>query len=184
MLDIGCNYGSHTLGMCKELQRRKSSGKIYCFEIQPRMLNLLQQNINQNGCADKVVVCPFGLGNKNEIRTFNLPKNYNTHPNPGALSLKSNNIEHHEDVKVPIMRLDDLKISNISLIKIDVEGFELEALEGGYQTIMKNRPIIVIEMWEKYKDKYIEWINKNFPFYHIEHISVDDYILIPHNKNS
>ncbi len=109
-----------------------------------------------------------------------LPKDYDHNQNPGSLSLLNNNIDDkYEKIKINLKKLDDLNLQNISLIKIDVEGFELEALEGGKQTIIQNKPVILIEIWKHNKDKYFDWIQKNFPFYNIEHISNDDYRLIP-----
>jgi FkbM family methyltransferase len=45
----------------------------------------------------------------------------------------------------PIYRLDDLPIKDISLIHLDIEGFELEALTGSRDTIRKYKPVILIE---------------------------------------
>ncbi len=178
MLDIGCNYGCHSIGVANQIKKQNGSGKIYSFDIQPRILSLFNENIKENGLSDIVVSYPFGLSDKTETAMFNLPKNYNTNINPGGLSLISkDNGKYFENVEVQLKRLDDLNISNISVIKIDIEGYELEALEGGKQTISRDRPVILIEIWKKNKDQYFKWIKNNFPFYTIFHISHDDYLL-------
>ena len=45
-------------------------------------------------------------------------------------------------------------LNNIGFIKIDVEGFEKEVLEGSLETLMKNNyPPIVFESWGDWKEK-------------------------------
>ncbi|MCG6536584.1 MAG: FkbM family methyltransferase, partial [Syntrophales bacterium LBB04] len=57
-------------------------------------------------------------------------------------------------IKVPIRKLDDIiNCSNISLIKIDVEGFEKFVLEGAIQTL-KNTEILYFESWENHFNNY------------------------------
>ena len=50
-------------------------------------------------------------------------------------------------------KLDDLPIEKFDIILIDVEGREYEMIKGGYQKISKNKPIIVIEIWDNPKRK-------------------------------
>ena len=48
-------------------------------------------------------------------------------------------------------RLDDIKIKNdIGFIKIDVEGHEKNVIQGGLDTIKKNKPVLLIEIEEKH----------------------------------
>ena len=66
-------------------------------------------------------------------------------------------------IRVPSKRLDDEltpnEISNIGLIKIDVEGFELEVLHGMRETIKKSKPIIFCEIEARHNDKYGDVFN-------------------------
>jgi hypothetical protein len=41
--------------------------------------------------------------------------------------------------------LDSLGIGNVDLIKIDVEGFEVEVILGAHETIRKYKPVIIME---------------------------------------
>jgi len=179
-LDIGSNYGCHSIGIANEIKRTKGRGKVHSFELQPKIFKLFQENIELNHLSSIITPHFFGLGDKNETKEFIVPTDYDTNSNPGMLSLL--NTEKTEDThgeKVTIKRLDELQLDNISLIKIDVEGYELEVFEGGRETIQRNKPFILIEIWEKNKEKYFSWIHTNFPFYRIEPIHSDDYILIP-----
>ncbi|MEP6784453.1 MAG: FkbM family methyltransferase [Sphingomonadales bacterium] len=62
----------------------------------------------------------------------------------------SNYVTDSGDITVPIVILDDLvqkdKIPNPNWIKIDIEGMELDALNGLKTTIEKSKPVIVIEL--------------------------------------
>lgn len=46
---------------------------------------------------------------------------------------------------IDIKRLDDLDLPKFGLLKIDCEGHELEVIKGGEQTILKYKPIVVVE---------------------------------------
>lgn len=177
-LDIGSNYGCHTIGIANEIKKNNGNGKIYSFEIQPEIINLFKENIELNNLQDYIIINEFGLGDKNENKEFIISNNYDYDLNPGSASLnnKDKNDKNKKET-ITIKKLDDLNIDNISLIKIDVEGYELQALEGGIKTISKHKPTIIIEIWNNNFDEYKNWINKNFPFYDILKGVHDNYIL-------
>jgi FkbM family methyltransferase len=52
---------------------------------------------------------------------------------------------------VPMMRLDDFHLSSVDFVKIDVEGFELDVVKGGFYTLKNNDPVIIVEQ----KDRYV-----------------------------
>lgn len=54
---------------------------------------------------------------------------------------------------IPTLRIDDLGLSDVSIIHLDIEGFELFALKGAEQTIKRCKPLIGVELMihsEKY----------------------------------
>ena len=67
--------------------------------------------------------------------------------NMGGSKLTSKN---KSNLKVSLKKLDNFLIDcdNISLIKIDIEGHEIEALKGAEKIIKKNKPIIIFEQQE------------------------------------
>ena len=75
--------------------------------------------------------------------------------------------------------LDSYNITNVSIIKIDVEGHEISVLEGALKTINKNKPKIVIEVWNRPKRQkeffdFMKRIN-----YNVKKISGEDYLCYP-----
>jgi FkbM family methyltransferase len=54
----------------------------------------------------------------------------------------------YQRVSVPQNTLDSYGFTDVDIIKIDVEGYELQVLEGAVNTIAKNRPIVQIECVE------------------------------------
>jgi hypothetical protein len=54
------------------------------------------------------------------------------------------------DIEVPIRRLDDYRLDNVQIIKIDVEGHEVAALMGGRDTIRRWKPAILVEIEQRH----------------------------------
>jgi FkbM family methyltransferase len=54
----------------------------------------------------------------------------------------------YQRVTVPQVTLDSYNFTDVDIIKIDVEGYELQVLEGAVNTIAQNRPIVQIECVE------------------------------------
>ena len=58
-------------------------------------------------------------------------------------------------IEVPIRLLDDYKLDNVGVIKMDVEGREIPALEGGSKTIRRWRPTILVEIEQRHHNEPI-----------------------------
>lgn len=56
----------------------------------------------------------------------------------------------HETREVPVRALDDYSFEDISLVKIDVEGHELEVLKGAVQTLSREQPVVLIEIEQRH----------------------------------
>lgn len=49
-------------------------------------------------------------------------------------------------IEVPVLRIDDLGTGPVGFIKIDVEGFERDVIEGAHATLRRDRPVLLIEI--------------------------------------
>jgi FkbM family methyltransferase len=68
-----------------------------------------------------------------------------------ALRQADPRIEAIETWSVPLVRLDDIGLTNVTAIKIDTEGSELELLQGAWETLRRWRPCLSIEIEERHR---------------------------------
>jgi len=141
-LDIGANLGFFTLQIGKRVVRK---GRVYSFEPHPKLSSLLRWNVHLNGLSASVTCFPFGLSDQNSPAKFAYPIG---HLGGGAVGDLSNSATH-DIVDSELRELDDVLGPEFScdLVKIDVEGHELNVLKGMKQTV-KNSPEIKI-LFEK-----------------------------------
>ena len=183
-IDIGSNYGVHSLYVANYIKNNNFTGKVYSYEIQPKIYELFIKNINENNLNDYIVPNLYGLSNVNDIMNVEFINDYDYGDNPGGTSIIDNdnkimNKDNLLSTTITLKTLDSYNIDNISIIKIDVEGYELIALEGALNTIHNNKPVILIEIWKKKIEEYKNWFTINLPNYKLESIAENDYILIP-----
>jgi FkbM family methyltransferase len=134
-LDIGANFGSHTLPLARLVG---PSGRVFAFEPQRILFQILCGNIALNELPN-VHALPVALGRA--AGSAKVPAlDYSGANNFGGVSLVSG---HGEDV--PVVTLDQLDVTKAKLIKIDVEGMELDVLAGAKATLARCRPILYVE---------------------------------------
>jgi FkbM family methyltransferase len=141
-LDVGANLGFFTLQVGRRVLH---SGRVYAFEPHPKLLKLLRWNVHLNGLMGTVTCFPFGLSDQNSAAKFSYPIG---HLGGGAVGDLSDNADY-DTVDSELRRLDDVLGSDFScdLVKIDVEGHELNVLNG-MRRIVANSPEIKI-LFEK-----------------------------------
>lgn len=82
--------------------------------------------------------------------------------------------EEHETISVTVRTLDDYAFTNVSFIKIDVEGHELDVLKGAEATIIREKPVMVVEIEQRHLtyDRNIVFqkiIDFGYEAYYLEH---------------
>lgn len=137
-LDLGANIGYVTLLIAKIVGK---TGKVYALEPDPRTCNILRKNIQANGYND--FVYPYCLGGSN--KTGNLDFYRSAHSNLGSMEETGH---AKEVVEVPVSTMDDFFLDKKPphFIKMDIEGHEIEVLEGMFQTLKKTPPPVKILM--------------------------------------
>jgi FkbM family methyltransferase len=134
--DIGANMGLLTMAMARAVG---AAGKVWSFEPQDDFRSLLTRSLHLNGLS-WVELRPEAAGAKAETRTFNVSSI------PGHSSLFELPAEEKpRKVKVKVVRLDDIVPAGtaLDLVKIDVEGAELEVL-AGMERILDESPEIAL----------------------------------------
>lgn len=123
----------------------------------PYNLKKLNTNIVLNGLKN-VTIFPIGLGNKEDFAKMNIAKedsyflgNSSLIENEKISGLRTQGVM--QEIQVKIKRLDDvvqeIGIKELALVKIDVEGYEIEVLKGASNTIKTFKPVIVMEYYQK-----------------------------------
>ena len=132
-LDVGAYIGTHALLMGRLVG---SQGKVYAFEPQRKIYRQLVHNVALNGLEDVVVPLRYALGADTRIVEMN-PVTATTE---GGASVGSGGD------RVELRPLDSFGFERVSLLKIDVEGFEKEVLAGAVELLTTGRPAVLIEI--------------------------------------
>ena len=119
-LDIGSNIGQWTRPLAKRFE------SIVCFEPNPNFRECFKKNIQEKN----VLLWPYGLSD----REHKAKQDFNS------------TVLHEDDGDIDCRTLDSFGLTNVDFVKIDVDGFEVALLNGAKQTLIKNNPVINIEM--------------------------------------
>ena len=142
-IDIGANFGLHTVYAAKLVGEK---GRVFAFEPVAKHLNLLNKNISLSHVRERVEIVSSALSNSQESSlTFYLPPEEEIAVT-ASLSAEGNNLQ---EIKVANARLDDYWTNidrEVKLIKIDVEGAELEVLRGAERLLKRWKPKLLIEV--------------------------------------
>jgi FkbM family methyltransferase len=150
ILEIGGHCGTSTVVYASFLDEGQ---KIFVYEPQKNMYNLLFQNITQNNLQNKIipynlgVFCCEGTGTMNDIdldggggivsKRYNEEKDLNC--NFGGVGLGKNG------ENVQLITIDNMELDNIGYIHCDAQGAENFIFSKGIETIRKYRPVILYE---------------------------------------
>jgi FkbM family methyltransferase len=144
VIEVGANIGALTVPYAKHL--KKIDSRILCYEPQPEIFHLLNANIALNA-IENASVRNIGLGSQSKTIFFT-PPDYMQMGNFGGVELDLQGEGGSDAVLLKISTLDD-EMANVEhslgILKIDVEGMELDVLRGACKTIQKYRPIIYLE---------------------------------------
>ncbi|MBF0184375.1 MAG: FkbM family methyltransferase [Magnetococcales bacterium] len=149
-LDCGANIGAHTLEWARFMA---GWGEVLAIEAQERIFYALAGNLALNNCFNARAVWA-AVGAQAGVIGVPIP-NYMTPASFGSLEIRQT--EHTEFIGQPInyasealqqtqmVAIDDWQLPRLDLLKIDIEGMEMEALSGAAQTIARCLPYLMIE---------------------------------------
>lgn len=144
-VDVGAHIGYFTLVAAKYTRH------VFAFEPNPSTYAYLQRNIQLNlALAAKVTSYPIALSDHaGAANLFNSPEH------PGRASLQPIESAHTVVEAVTLDTLDHiLSAHKISFLKIDVEGGELNVLNGAREIVGRDRPLALCELFEPFQQRF------------------------------
>jgi len=147
-IDVGANIGLMSIFASSLVS---DTGKIIAFEPNPTTMRILKSNIELNGLSN-IETSDYAIGNTQQASKIYERKDLNR----GCASL----IETEKEAEVYDIQIIPLSIffksqQRIDLIKIDIEGYELEALEGAMDVLLgKDPPKLIVECSELRKNTH------------------------------
>jgi FkbM family methyltransferase len=161
-LDCGANIGVHTIEWASAMT---GWGSVLAIEAQERIYYALAGNIAINNCFNAMAL---HAAVSSEAGVMKIPNpNYMVPSSFGSLELRqrANNefigqaINYTENTaEIRKVALDEFNLPRVDFIKLDVEGMELEALEGADKTIKSTRPILLIEKIKTNAEQLHGWL--------------------------
>lgn len=157
-IDCGANIGVHTVEWAN---RMNGWGEVIAIEAQERVFYALAGNIAVNNCFNARAVHAAVAA---KVGTMRIPTpDYLSAGSFGSLELRPRDgVEFigqpidYSDAKASTIRtitLDSLELARIDLIKIDVEGMELVAVDGAAASLARCRPVLIVESIKTDKEK-------------------------------
>ena len=142
-IDIGAHDGDTCIEFVNTFQR------VYAFEPNPESIQLIPDTIKK---------FPFALGNKREELVLTIPDNGYNDNRHGSIVRHVSGLKQYS---VSVRTLDGFEFKEVDLIKIDVEGMELQVLEGAIHTIQKWKPVVLFEnKRSRYNEKLVDFFEQ------------------------
>ena len=133
-IDVGACIGEYCVWM--------ASQQVKCIAFEPVNHEACSTNFALNKVQDRIALYKCGLGGKEEIVTFDVKKvvtssSHISRDGSGANKIQISTLDN-------IMKDTPLNISDRILMKLDIEGMELEMLEGAREFITRHPNISII----------------------------------------
>ncbi len=181
VVEVGAHIGSHTVPIARMVGR---CGRAYAFEPQRKLYRELHRNLALNGVTN-VVPLRYAIG-AGEARIIEMDQP--TPGNEGGTSIGTGGDE------AELRNLDSFGFERVSVLKIDVERYEDEVLDGAVDTIRRNRPVILIEIMggHRYETASPEvrnrihgtWKRLEALGYTVAPVRAHDYIALPNDLDA
>jgi len=157
VIDVGAATGMYSSFFAQH------SKEVYAFEAVPpvyKQLELVGQRIKNINCYNLAV---SDFDGKSEF-----------YVDDKRLSNSSfQNLVNGQKIEVETIKLDNFKLNNIGFMKIDVEGVELDVLNGAVDIIKEYKPTCMVEVYDKFNKYPVEttfdfFFSRNYKCYYNE----------------
>jgi FkbM family methyltransferase len=146
-VDAGANIGGFAMPLS---ERVGATGEVHAFEPFRLLYQLLTANCALNGLRS-CITHHKALGSAPARKLLRMP-GLNAIGNPSKMYVADSvasemhiTYDMHHQETVEVIRLDDLALPRLDLLKIDVESMEYELLLGAAETIRRCRPVMYVE---------------------------------------
>jgi FkbM family methyltransferase len=148
-IDVGANIGSIAIPIAK----LRPDIKVFAIEASPRVFSYLKYNVKVNKCENVILLNKAMAEIDNKIVSFYSPK---------VLFGKGSLLPIYTDIpeNISTITLDSLVvmygIKLVDFIKIDVEGFEKNVLNGGQRILSQERPPKILFEFSDFMEDNVE----------------------------
>lgn len=171
IIDVGANIGNHTIFFGKVLQ-----AQVIAIEPEPHNAFFLDLNIRINQLQNYVTVLKTAVGKAEGVVRIemNVANNFGSFTAKPEANPNSSPVADTMAIEVTTQTVDylishnNLNSKNISIIKIDVEGMEVETLIGAEFVIRQSLPVIAVECFRHEDLLSIEKILNKYAYFSIE----------------
>jgi FkbM family methyltransferase len=146
-LDVGACFGLVSYQIAKHYEVL-GGGTVIAFEANPQLLDIIRFNVTHNINTDivKFYLVNAIIGDET-IKVDGFPKPEPRKHGNSLVTYGSFGLTYKSDTvfKLPVLYIDDFLLTNVSAMKVDVEGADLAVLRGAKWTIINNRMPIIFE---------------------------------------
>jgi FkbM family methyltransferase len=156
-IDVGSNLGFYSYSLGKKFNH------VVSFEPLKELSIFLKQYNAKN-----IKIHDYALGNENGEVEIIIPFINSNEESSYAGIGAEDRYGNFKKRLIPIKKLDDNQYQGVDFIKIDVEGYEQEVLNGSYETILRSKPLLLIELEERHRKNSIfdttNYLNEHFGY--------------------
>ncbi|MEN9880940.1 MAG: hypothetical protein RLZZ308_123 [Candidatus Parcubacteria bacterium] len=135
-LDIGANIGQHSILMALVAK----DGEVHSYEPNKRLVGQFSESLKKND-INNVVIHEYGLGEKEDVSML-----YSNNLNVGMSSvIRPELYSSKEEIIVKKFDSEWDSSKKVSFIKMDIEGYEVNAFRGMEQLIRRDNPSMIVE---------------------------------------
>ena len=148
-VDVGANIGYYTVIASGIVG---SAGKVFAFEPDPKNFELLQKNIDTNGCENVIAVQKAVTASVQSLFLYRSNNNFGDHRvyEPHGEFLAGNVRSAIAIESVSLDQYFDLNLARIDLLKMDIQGSEYDAFVGMRKLLERYSDITILtEFWPK-----------------------------------
>ena len=150
ILDVGGNFGQMAVLFSKMVPQ----GQVHVFEADPFIYSTMTKNIEQNKCIN-VKTYQSAVWHETGLDLFYPKADFTRFESYGSYGIDPT-AESGQAIKS--LTIDSLNLPWVDLIKVDIQGSDLNAMKGAVNTIARFRPVIIFEYESLFNEQFkVDW---------------------------